>query len=142
MFEMPNHPEAEPITDAVELAFWGQDFQSKENEKYKFAPAGHEDELLSVYTREKGGYDAVRNCHVRVQQVRCVMFDEGSVEQVDMIFAVWDDGLLTAVNTVDLYTAQRVSGETDEVAPEERLSKESLIKYTVHALSQVTDITG
>lgn len=143
MSEIPNYSEARSINDAIELAFWGQEFEQGEDKLRHHAPEGKAHDMFEVQMREKSGYDVWRRCQVRVQQVRCVLYDEGSFEKIDMIFAMWDDGLLTAVNTIDLYAEQRgVATDPDRIQPGQQLDSHELIAYTKHALGQVTDLTA
>lgn len=143
MSEIPKHSEAQSIIDAVELAFWGQQFEDGEEQLRQYAPEGLEHDMFDVQMRGKSGYDVWRRCPVRVQQVRCVVYDEGSLESVDMIFAHWDDGLLTAINTIDLYSEQRNLTEyTENSDTDLQLDEQQLIAYTKHALAQVTDLTA
>ena len=144
MSEMPKHHEVQAVSDAVELAFWGVDFEECTNDLLSWVPEGEEGNVFDCWIREKSGYDALRGCNFTAAHVRGVLHDLGYIENADMVIVFWDDGMKVGVSVKDLFTEQRImdtSGK-NEIIPHDDASLGELHQSVKSALAQLIDLAS
>lgn len=144
MSEISKSREAEAIRDAVELAFWGIEFEDATNELLACVPEGEEGNVFECHMRQKSGFDSDRGLAFMAAHIRGVLYDQGHILDADMVLVIWDDGMKVGVDVKDLFTEQRVMDMTgrDEKIPLGDESKAELYRSVKSVLAQLTDIAS
>ena len=144
MSEKPKNHEAQAVSDAVELAFWGVEFEECTNDLLAWVPEGEEGNVFDCWIREKSGYDAFRGCKFTSSHVSGVLHDLRYIENADMVIVFWDDGMKVGVSIEDLFTEQRImdTAGRNEIIPHDDRSKAELHQHVKSALAQLTDLAS
>lgn len=142
MSEAHKNPEIQAISDAVELAFWGVEFEECTSELFGCAPKGTEGDVIDGRIREKSGYDVERGFEFTATHIQCSLYHEGNLIDADVVVVFWEDGMNAAVDTKDLFTEQRVRllGDYDEDQLEEAMHAMQLRGLIKSALLQLINL--
>ena len=144
MSEIHRNPEAQAISDAVELAFWGVEFEERTSELYACVPQGEEGNIFDGKIREKSGYDVERGFEFTATHIQCSLYHDGVLINTDMIVVFWEDGMHAGFDTKDLFTGQgtRPFEEYEEDELEEATHQMQLRGLIKSALLQLSDIAS
>ena len=144
MSEIPKHRESEAISDTVELAFWGIEFEDCTSDMLGRVPEGEEGNIFECHMRQKSGYDSTRECAFTAAQIKGLLYDRGLLIDADMVIVFWDDGMKVGVDMKDLFTEQRAidMNGNDEKVTQGDDAKAEMRQYVKAAVAQLIDVAS